>query len=577
MPASAAYTLEIRDAKGVVARQPVATQHLVIGRGVEAHVRLDRATVSRRHAEILCDPFGRWWVRDLGSRNGTAVNGVKVAERTLSPGDIVTVGEFFLKFDAVARAGDEPNAPGSETTASTLRVQDAGAAGEISTLAGASPRLAASHLGMLSDFGQQLMAIADPADRLTALCRMMVSADFRGRSAVVLRLSKTNLTESPRALCEVQSGEGYQGWEPYISRSLLRAILARNEAILATNALQAAAGGAAAAPAPANMAEISLSPEVLTLSTVACPLRSDDRGMDLLYVILPPECATREWLALGSLAAKQFQQAENAWVSRKLNEEHAAIERELDKARDIQTRLVPRGIKAAGLEFAIGFKPCKWVGGDYVDVVPTTEGRVLLTVADVCGKGLPAALVASSLHTMVHTSARVGLPVADLMRNLNEYLCDTIAVGSFVTMLAVEINAKTGEFECVNAGHPPGFVIAPDGNRTELQAELNLPLGIDPVAHQLQRGKIDQGHVLALFTDGLTELNTVEGAMLGQEELGVKLTEIVRKGLAGPEERTRPADELQSMAADLTRTLDELQGEHLATDDRTFLLARRGY
>src|SRR4051812_16104970 len=90
-------TLEISNDAGHVSRQAVSGQRLAIGRSAECQIRLDRTTVSRRHAELVCDPFQRWWIRDLGSRNGTQVNGDSVTERMINPGDVLTVGEFTLR------------------------------------------------------------------------------------------------------------------------------------------------------------------------------------------------------------------------------------------------------------------------------------------------------------------------------------------------------------------------------------------------------------------------------------------------------------------------------------------------
>src|SRR5688500_19860935 len=79
--------LAIRDWDGTIARVPLVGRHLVVGRAPDAQVRLDRPTVSRQHAEIVCDPFGRWLIRDLESRNGIRVRGSRVAELALRPGE----------------------------------------------------------------------------------------------------------------------------------------------------------------------------------------------------------------------------------------------------------------------------------------------------------------------------------------------------------------------------------------------------------------------------------------------------------------------------------------------------------
>jgi serine phosphatase RsbU (regulator of sigma subunit) len=310
------------------------------------------------------------------------------------------------------------------------------------------------------------------------------------------------------------------------------------------------------------MAEISLSPDVMSISTIACPVRSDDQTLDILYVILPPLFGTGEWLALASLATKQYQQAEMMLAA----QNHALIERELQRAREIQQKLVPKDMAIDGLELAIGFKPCRWVGGDYVDVISTSDGRTLLIVADVCGKGMGAALLAASLHSAFRVAVRSAMPLADLMRHLNEHLCQMLASQSFVTMVCVLIDPKTGQLECVNAGHPPAMLLRSDGQVRMLQMAENFPMGVQNDLLTSQSEAILPGEMLVMFTDGLSDLTDAAGHRLGTDAFKDRLKELYQS------HHSQPATDLGSK---LTEVLDSLEGSQMAQDDRTFLLARR--
>jgi len=569
-----AFVMDVSSPNAPPARRPLAGQNLIIGRAREAQFFLDSRTISRRHAEMSCDPFGRWWIRDLGSHNGTLVNGTRVTECVLKPGDLVQVGEFSLALSTV----EQTPAPLPATVTSVPVVEAEG--GRIASLRDFEvPRLAATHLSILSDFGQQLLALDDPAKRLVALCALMVRPEFHGRSALALRASKESFTEPPKPLCEPQlpaAGGGDQPLAPYISKTLIRTLLARNEPVLASNSSTAAQ---AAGAAQANLAELSLASDVMTISAVACPIKSEKTYTDLLYVLFPPQYGNSEWLALTSLAVKQFTQAESTWAARKLGEDHASIERELSRAHEIQKRLVPRDVVVPGLDYAIGFTPCRWVGGDYVDLIKGGSGggiggggngRVLLTIADVCGKGLPAALVASSLHMLTHTAMRTNTPLPDIMRNLNIYLSENLAAGTFVTMLAALLDTATGKLEIINAGHPAGFFVSTAGILEETQNSANLPLGLDPSAELVaDTTTLEQGSYLIMFTDGLSELNTAGGELLGEDALGQHITKLIQDQHAA-----NPATKAADIAAALTTLLDSLQ-EGMAKDDRTFLIARR--
>jgi len=550
-----AMVIEIATEGGTVSPQNLDGQRFLIGRARDAHVYLESGTVSRRHAEIYCDPFHRWWVRDLGSRNGTRVNGVTCPEHVVQPGDVIGVGEFLLRVVSLDM-GDATPSPGHASPAQVggLAVSDMTA--EISTLHEVeSPRLAASHLSILNEFGQGLLRVADPQQRMIDLCRLMVRDEFQGRCALVMRLLREQATEAPQILCPAQAAPRWMGWSPYISRTLLRVLRRKPEPLLASNT-----------SALNVSAEISLSPDVIRIATIACPLRTDDKGMDVLYVILPPEYGTGEWLALAALVARQFQQAESAWVARQQEAAHAAIERELEKARQIQQRLLPANVAIEHLDVSIGFKPCRWVGGDYADIVRFPDGRILLVVADVCGKGLPAALVAYSLHTTIRVGVRAGMALPDLMQHLNEYLCESLADQSFVTMVCALIDPATGRLECANAGHPPALVIDSSGQVREVHSAGTPPLGICSDQFSCELDSLKAGELLALYTDGLTDLQTGAAQYLGLEALTEHLCRIYRS------DPTQPAGHL---ADELTGLLDQLQGDNLSNDDRTFLLARR--
>ncbi|MFW6059317.1 MAG: SpoIIE family protein phosphatase [Phycisphaeraceae bacterium] len=552
MPTTAETTdaLEIRDEHGGKVRHSLDGQPLVIGRSSEADIKLATPAVSRRHATLLRDPFQRWWIHDLGSHNGTLINGQRITEETvLHPDDTVQIGEFTLQLIAGAPRAEPAAAPG-EVTSPIQTHDDAGA---VSALHQVEPaHVATEHLSKLADFGQELIGTGNSDQRLHALCRLVIGEDFHGQAATVLRLEKQTDLSKPQMLCPVEPRERESAEPPHISRTLLRAVLDSAEPMMATNS--GAAGGAV---------ELSVAQDVMPMAAIACPLRSDDHAMDVLYATLPPEYATGEWLALVALAVRQYEQAELAWAGRRQAEILAAIERELDQARKIQMRLVPRPRQIEHLDTAIVFEPCRWVGGDYADILPTRDGRVLVTVADVCGKGTQAALTTASIHTMVHASVRAGTPLVEMMRNLNEHLLETLPDSSFATMACLVIEPGTGNIECVNAGHPPALVVNERGELRHMQEGENLPLGIAPVEPEGQDDQLEPGHWLALFSDGLTELADARGRMLGIDGLGEHFANACRESSA------------QQATEHLLAKANEIRGDRMAADDWTLLIARR--
>jgi hypothetical protein len=540
--------LEIRLLGGPPVRRTLAESPVVIGRLPGLSVMLDHWTVSRRHAEMVCDPFGRWWIRDLGSTNGTLVGGEPVRERVLSPGDRIAIGDYTLTF------GLEAEGAGPESIDISAFDDD-----KPTVIRGINdlepPRIAAGHLRTLLDFSRQLLKIKDADDRRDALCELLIGNEFCATLAVIIRVkgARNSITMLSRAH---RPGKQLTPGRPYISRRVIEMLRETRQPVLATN-VGTSFGGAI---------ELSMAREVMELWVIACPFRVEGDTMDVLYCNIPRDCGSAEWLNLYALAAEVYQQGEGACAAHAHAEAHAAIERELDTARQIQHGLLPRGLAAPGLDVAIGFEPCKWVGGDYVDVVELPDGRVLFAIADVCGKGLQAALVGSSLHTMVRAAADSSPRVADLMGRVNRHLCDWLPAHSFVTMIAVAVEPTTGALECVNAGHPPVFIVDRRGDLRLLQEAENPALGIAPSTFATQTGQLGFGDVLAMYTDGLTELKNDQKSMLGQEGLGQELVRICT---------ARRGQGAEAIRAALMDKLEDFRAGELPEDDRTFLIARR--
>ncbi len=544
--------LRVTDRSNYVSHVALSQNRMVIGRGDDVDILLESTAVSRQHAELSQDPFGRWWVRDLGSRNGTKVNGSAVTEALVRPGDVVQVGDFRLSLS--------PPAPriAQVTSSTTYGVPTQEGEGDLITRLGeyTSPKIDATHLQAVTDFGHQLNVTQDEGERLRRLCQLMLGAQFRGGTAAVLRVARDGSAD-PQVRCGPVVAPQWRQPMPPVSRTVLRALSETPEPILATNY-----GGAMATNAHV---ELSTSPDVMAMSVIAIPLKFDERVIDVLYVVFSPEYGHADWLALAALAVKQFQQAESVWLHVGTIREYAAVERELERAQEIQLRLIPMDVRIKGMDLAIGFKPCHWVGGDYADVLTMGDGRVLLTVADVCGKGLSAALVASSLHTMVHAGVRAGKALTPMVEDLNLYLMDDLKGESLVTMIFVAIDLQTGAFECINAGHPPGLIIDREGNVREFQSASNPMLGIEEMTFKMQTGIIARSELFALFTDGLTELLNSDEKMLNLEGLEKGVRDIFVRAPDAP---------ASTHAEELGKFLDAFQGRRAASDDRTFLLGR---
>lgn len=234
----------------------------------------------------------------------------------------------------------------------------------------------------------------------------------------------------------------------------------------------------------------------------------------------------------------------------------AWLQQDLDAARKIQQSLMPKAMPVLpGYSFDARSKACYEVGGDYLDVIEQTDGSHLLVVADVAGKGLASALVASSFRAALRSLATQSLPLDDLAGRLGQqhWAEGSEARRRYVTAILVRLDARAGRLEVVNAGHNPGLLVAPDGTVTSIEAS-GVPLGLlEGAQYTVETLSFPPGSRLLLYTDGLTEV------FCGEEEFGCgRLTEVFRD--AASDHAGEALDELwralRSFSADIAQTDD---------------------
>jgi serine phosphatase RsbU (regulator of sigma subunit) len=262
--------------------------------------------------------------------------------------------------------------------------------------------------------------------------------------------------------------------------------------------------------------------------------------------------------------ARAFNQmTERLEAARELEKERDRLEHELDLARRIQRRLLPAGPPdTPGAEIAGISEPAREVGGDYFDHIPLGAGRVMLVIADVSGKGVPAALLMSAFRAALMSQDADHEGPAEVTTRLNAFLHRSVEPGRFVTAFVGFLDAATGRCVYANAGHNPPLLLRADG-RAEWLSAGGLILGILPDS-RFESGEavLEPGDLLVLYTDGVTEGADATGEQFGEE----RLVASVRR-LAG-----EPCAEL---AERLVREVRAFEGESGPADDLTLLVARR--
>jgi sigma-B regulation protein RsbU (phosphoserine phosphatase) len=207
-------------------------------------------------------------------------------------------------------------------------------------------------------------------------------------------------------------------------------------------------------------------------------------------------------------------------LGRELRRKQRQREEELREAREIQDSLLPKTLpEIHGYEIAAVTRPLRFVGGDYYSVVRIDDRRTALCIADVAGKGMPAALLMSSLQATLQPLIRQNLPPAELCHRLNRILCDLTPVGKFISFFYGVLDSATNRFSYCNAGHNPPLLLGADGTSTELQAE-GAVLGQFPNwLYQQSERQLERGDRLLLFTDGLVEACNQEEEFFSEHNL----------------------------------------------------------
>jgi sigma-B regulation protein RsbU (phosphoserine phosphatase) len=196
---------------------------------------------------------------------------------------------------------------------------------------------------------------------------------------------------------------------------------------------------------------------------------------------------------------------------RERRERHSLEQRELDEARRIQRKLLPAALpEIDGCEIAVSCQPASGVGGDCFDALAFSRTSLAISISDVVGRGIPAALLMSNLQAAVRAFATAATEPADLCRQVNRILCGNIADGRFISFFYCVVDAESGAITYANAGHCPPMLIRGDGAVERLTAGGPV-LGVSSSAvYEQGRTHLTKGDRLLLFTDGMSEARRVD-------------------------------------------------------------------
>jgi sigma-B regulation protein RsbU (phosphoserine phosphatase) len=244
--------------------------------------------------------------------------------------------------------------------------------------------------------------------------------------------------------------------------------------------------------------------------------------------------------------------------------ERLSLKNDLEIARDIQQAMLPSGLySSGGLEAFGATRAANTVGGDFYDILPRPDGRVVIALGDVAGKGSPAALLMAILLAMLRTLLDEGLDAEPLINRLNVQISRHAPSSRFITLQFVNVDPSTGDVVAVNAGHLPGLIRRRDGELEHL-SEGGIALGMfDSSRYTSQRARLDPGDLLVLYSDGITEAESPSGVPFDEA------------GLVALIQACGDDPDLPEIAKAVIRAVERHAQDVRFADDLTILLARR--
>ena len=492
--------LTVKNPSGGKERVPIGHLPFRIGRHGDNELVLRDSRASRQHAQIVSDG-GAYLVEDLASTYGVFVNGTRVTRSKLRSGDRIEFGfpdSYQLTFGiekAVSAAVVEAEQPSVSPGLSKLRA----------TLEAAR----ALETSLSTD--EVLAAVVEAALAITSCERGFLLLRKGGDLEVRVGRSKAG----PLAPADLRVP----------TRLLLRALDQRKD-FLSMNfdpSAEASESGEVTIFA-LELRSVVCVPLVRLMTgtageTVSTTNPEDTAG--LLYMdsrVRNADLSAGGRELLTTLALEASTVLENA---RLLEQQWARkrLEEELRIARQIQQSLLPRALPSQGwFRAAATSIPSLQVGGDYVDIRPVSETCWAAMIADVSGKGVGAALLASLLQGMFVASPYTRLTIEDMVTRVNRYLLERTGGEQYATAFYGTIEAD-GALRWINAGHPPVLVLGADGKLQHLSAN-GTPLGMFPEAvYSVMESRLSPGDKLVLYTDGILDSEDGERATFGLKRL----------------------------------------------------------
>jgi serine phosphatase RsbU (regulator of sigma subunit) len=470
-----------------------------VGRKADRDLVISEACVSRDHAQIVLED-GAFFLVDLESRYGTFVNGERIQRQKLERNDRLEFGSRDSTYVVFDPEHDTSNTA-REFLSQISGIQISGEATDLEKLTLFLE--AARKLNTAGALDEILMTMLDVTLQLTRAERAFVFLkDDEGK----LRLA-AGRNHAKETLLDDKT----------ISHSILEESMRSNSEFLLTDTSQSIDFSGRQSVVNHDLRTVLCIPlrRILVQATrdaqAAVPRASAVEVMGVLYV--DSRFASREFSGVSDailhvIATEAASLIENARLAQ-AEQDARRYHQELAIAGSIQQRLMEVKIPEVPFARLRGRNlPCREIGGDFFDAVNTKEGLAVV-LADVSGKGVSAALLASTLQGMIYSHLSVGMPLLDVVTAVNRFLTEKLVGVKYATLLLARLR-RDGDLEYVNCGHVPPLLVC--GNKVMRPSHGSVPVGLLPDAtFESARCQLKSGDRFIIVTDGVTEAENAGG------------------------------------------------------------------
>jgi sigma-B regulation protein RsbU (phosphoserine phosphatase) len=524
---------------------PLRTDSVTVGRSASATIQIVDKRVSRHH--VLFQRYkDSYTVEDLGSKNGSLINNeVLVGRVRLKPGDRVQLGDTVLLYQESEHADDaltsrsgtgklrfvagEVGPALKELPVEGPAMPTAGTSqfGTSEDVVGVYNRLrvlydVADALGREQDIAALLVAIGEimwkalSPNRLVILCRPGMTEAIRADGSSDDRPVHSGARVGSHSLEAVMVRSDFDGDDVVnVSRSILDRAMNESIAILVSDA-----------PSDIRFADNESIIAGRIRSCVCVPLVSRGEAIGVVYLDSQdpgPTYYTNEDLEMVTIIANQTALAIYNARLRLQDLERQKMAKELEIARDIQRNLLPQELPVvAGMELAAMSQPARQVGGDYYDFIQFEDDKLALVIADVSGKGVPAAILTASIRGSLRLESTRSAQgdVATTVSGLNKWTCLDASNNMFITLAYILYDPTARTLTFTNAGHVYPLLFKADGSTIIELEKGGCFLGImDFLEYECETIEVAEGDILILFTDGLPDTHNADKETLGTDRI----------------------------------------------------------